>query len=1705
MSITVEPETLIEFTYAFAPLEVTADAGGPYTLYDFSSIDLVATGSGGATLTYAWDLDEDGTFERDGDRITVSSGDFSAHGDYTVSVQVCNVLDTCATDTTTITFAPVPLGSPNGASVIVFAQHADGTPIFDVCFRLTGEASELPPDPYGEWPSAFDQAECDVSSSESDGATVFAGPIGPGTYTLTVDNGGTVLPGWSQQITIDPDDAVVEVPVIWPSVPAMVITLETADGTPLDGFCASFNGQMACEYEDREDFEVEIYLQSAGQIDLTSVSKWGQWEVDFEPESLSWDGFTTITRNFVATPTGVTTLVLNVVDANGDPVTGGGFSMTSSTGESLDSAQDYVDGLDGIHRFSYFQPQESTTVTITQSSPTMGFEYAAPFTVEIRPGEVTTREVELVPLDKLVIVRVEDTNGNLVPGGCFTIRNHANPNQYALGYIVCDGTLGDPRDGTFTFFNWWAPQDLEPGTYLLMPEENLLVTPSGPAQEFTWAEGGAPQTLVFTVPDDALHLEFVDQNGSSAPGGCVTLTAWSGEQVYLPSRCDAFDGRMDGIITYYQLPSGAYSIVETAAPVGLGRAATEAFYLGDNRPQTVTIEHTGAPNTPTGSDVLVEGLAGGSVSVRFPTVTTAGNTAASVVDPADLEPLPIGYHTSNALYFDLATDAIFSSPAEVCITFDPTSFFRPRGAQVVQLVGTTWTPIWDSAHSENLPNGVACGFAATLSPIAVAEAIPQYGDAIVHVQGADGEPATSGWYQFFTAEGCEDPEAQVGMVPLNGDGNAELMDFPPGDYCVTEASAPSGYSGIDEPVKYFTIVAGQVTTVTFTYSIFDSDLDGLNNDVDNCDNYANPDQSDIDGDGLGDACESLPEDDMDGDGVSNDIDNCPDVVNSGQENRDSIGPGDACSPTWIDLNPDAGVAIMFPAGTTFGATTASQIADLGDYPDLPEDRLTGNALMYEIGTTNQFTGDLYVCITFPEGHFEVRENIDLYQLVEDSWVSITENRWYTDVCGYATSVGVFLAAESGTDPSGVPIGSPVTVSPDGFPHITLTFQEVTQAGDLTASVIANPLALGQFIPAQGGLGDQNMSTALAWELATDAVYSGAVQVCITYDSSQFTDFGDIQLAALFENGSTNWWTLDTAQYPTDQEVCASLPQGIGPVMIVQALTSVMSVDMWNWALPPTVSVLGNDDVDGCVTFETTRVCDATDLGGENGRIEFRGPAGSYVLTQFEPPAGFVPVGSLEGFTLSSCSGCGSNSVSFPLTPVNTSAGSSVSITVPGPGGVTATFASVSDAGATWSNGPFGPETAPPLPGGYSTVTAKIYEISTTSLFTGPVELCVTYDPSGFADPSTIRLFAEEAGSWIDVTTSNAGDVVCGSVSALGTFTVAGIGEPLHTLTLELRDLLAETAIEGRGGCIHLLHSATGTPFDGCEDGSGFIRVQVYPGLLTVTGYDPPTGYELLAWSLNPEIGMPNGPYGFEIYHEALPPNTVESTEPVVVEPAGGPEEAMITFPNVLTPGYTSIQSLGSPPDPAGNFQLGDATFYDIQTTATFDGVAQVCLPSSDPQDRLWHYDGDGWVDVTDAGYPSGGLICGSVTDFSPFAVAPAATEAMTIVGFSAPVDMDGTVNTVKGGSTVPLRFEVFQGDVEITDTAAIASFTVTKMNCESGADEAPVEFTASGGTNLRYAGGMFQQNWKTPKSTGCYKVVVTTIDGATLEAYFRLK
>ena len=100
-----------------------------------------------------------------------------------------------------------------------------------------------------------------------------------------------------------------------------------------------------------------------------------------------------------------------------------------------------------------------------------------------------------------------------------------------------------------------------------------------------------------------------------------------------------------------------------------------------------------------------------------------------------------------------------------------------------------------------------------------------------------------------------------------------------------------------DPVDYSVLLGDPALRIP--QGIIDTDGDGLPDTEDNCPDDPDPDQENLDGDCLGDACDP----DIDGDGLLNEEDNCPAFFNPGQEDGDGDDAGDGCDNCPADYNP----------------------------------------------------------------------------------------------------------------------------------------------------------------------------------------------------------------------------------------------------------------------------------------------------------------------------------------------------------------------------------------------------------------------------------------------------------------------------------------------------------------------------------------------------------------------------------------------------------------------------------------------------------------------------------------------------------------------------------------------------------------------------------------------------------------------------------
>jgi YVTN family beta-propeller protein len=124
------------------------------------------------------------------------------------------------------------------------------------------------------------------------------------------------------------------------------------------------------------------------------------------------------------------------------------------------------------------------------------------------------------------------------------------------------------------------------------------------------------------------------------------------------------------------------------------------------------------------------------------------------------------------------------------------------------------------------------------------------------------------------------------------------------------------------------------------------------------------------------------------------------------------------------------------------------------------------------------------------------------------------------------------------------------------------------------------------------------------------------------------------------------------------------------------------------------------------------------------------------------------------------------------TPPGTNVTAQPRDSVTGTNPVKVTYPSVSQGGNTTLTTS---ASGPPPPAGFSLGDpATYYDVTTTASFSGPVTVCITYNPGQYADPSSLHLLHYEGNAWTDVTTSHdtTNHVICGQVSSLSLFVLA---------------------------------------------------------------------------------------------------------------------------------------------------------------------------------------------------------------------------------------------------------------------------------------------------------------------------------------------
>jgi hypothetical protein len=183
--------------------------------------------------------------------------------------------------------------------------------------------------------------------------------------------------------------------------------------------------------------------------------------------------------------------------------------------------------------------------------------------------------------------------------------------------------------------------------------------------------------------------------------------------------------------------------------------------------------------------------------------------------------------------------------------------------------------------------------------------------------------------------------------------------------------------------------------------------------------------------------------------------------------------------------------------------------------------------------------------------------------------------------------------------------------------------------------------------------------------------------------------------------------------------------------------------------------------------------------------------------------------------------------------------------------------------------------------------------------------------------------------------------------------------------------------------------------------------------------------------------------------------------------------------------------------------LGGKSAPLLQQTVTFT----LAGPASKTYSTITDYLGR-------ASLPTTGLAAGTYSVTARFAgdstyTAVTRTGTVTVslfTGFQPPVNNLPTVNSVKAGSAVPVKFSL-GGDRGLAILAA-GSPVVTAVSCESGVAVDEIETTvANSSSGLTFDDGVYTYVWKTPKSFAgtCRQIDVKLVDGTSHVALFKLR
>jgi hypothetical protein len=210
----------------------------------------------------------------------------------------------------------------------------------------------------------------------------------------------------------------------------------------------------------------------------------------------------------------------------------------------------------------------------------------------------------------------------------------------------------------------------------------------------------------------------------------------------------------------------------------------------------------------------------------------------------------------------------------------------------------------------------------------------------------------------------------------------------------------------------------------------------------------------------------------------------------------------------------------------------------------------------------------------------------------------------------------------------------------------------------------------------------------------------------------------------------------------------------------------------------------------------------------------------------------------------------------------------------------------------------------------------------------------------------------------------------------------------------------------------------------------------------------------------------------------------------------------VTYTDVASQGVTTIDTSTANPGPdLANYQF-IGTFTKISTTASFSGQVTLSFtydPSIQGEKlstlRVFHWDGQSWIDVTTSIDTVNHIIFAKTNSFSWFALA---SQTYVYSGIRQPINSDGS-SIFKIKSTVSVKFQLQDNQGNTVETAQARIYIAKISNGIIGTEMEAVSTNAATTGNLfRYDGTQYIFNLGTkPLSAGTWQIRISLDDGTS--------